>query len=209
MNPMGKGHVTVLLDEYLRFDADGRASRAVATAATRVEHVPGAYRVALVIADDAKGGWTNRCCAEFSHRFEGQPLFKRGWLVGLFWTSEPPDAQEAEREAATAAYRGAYLARQGQAHSLREMLAQEGCAMALAGCTKPTLDADGLEYTRAIVASHLESRDRAALVPCLFGDAAARTPGYPPQGLSERAGLALALHDAHAATGARRDEVPL
>jgi hypothetical protein len=88
------------------------------------------------------------------------------------------------------------------------MLAQEGCA-ALAGCTKLTLDADGLEYTRAIVASHLESRDRAALVPCLFGDAAARTPGYPPQGLSERAGLALALHDARAATGARRDEVPL
>jgi hypothetical protein len=31
---------------------------------------------------------------------------------------------------------------------------------------------------------------------CLFGDVAAHALGYPPQGLSPRAGLALALYDA-------------
>src|SRR5262245_66144485 len=35
MNPMGKDHVPMLLDQYLAFDADGLAARALAEAATR------------------------------------------------------------------------------------------------------------------------------------------------------------------------------
>ena len=67
--------------------------------------------------------------------------------------------------------------------------------MARAGCTEPVLDGDDLAYTRVAIAPHLDASDRATLVACLFGDAAARALGYPPHGLSERAGLALALHD--------------
>jgi uncharacterized protein YjaZ len=76
------------------------------------------------------------------------------------------------------------------------MLTQEGSVMALAGCTTPTLDPDDLEYTREVIETHRGAKDRATVMACLFGDAAARALGYPPQGLSERAGLALALHDA-------------
>ena len=38
MNPMGKDHVPALLDEYLAFDADGLAARAVAEAEPRLSH---------------------------------------------------------------------------------------------------------------------------------------------------------------------------
>jgi hypothetical protein len=51
-------------------------------------------------------------------------------------------------------------------------------------------------YTREIIASHLEAKDRPTVMACLFGDVAAHNLGYPPQGLSPRAGLALALHEA-------------
>ena len=76
------------------------------------------------------------------------------------------------------------------------MLNQEGYAMARAGCMSPSLDADDLNYTRSIVTPHLDAHDRATVIACLFGDAAANALGYPPQGLSDRAGLALGLHDA-------------
>lgn len=67
--------------------------------------------------------------------------------------------------------------------------------MSKAGCTGPALEEDDLVYTRDAIAPLLEASDRATLVACVFGDPAARALGYPPHGLSERAGLALALHD--------------
>ena len=68
--------------------------------------------------------------------------------------------------------------------------------MARAGCTTPSLDEEDLSYTRTVITPHLGATDRATLMACLFGDAAANALGYPPQGLTERAGFALALHDA-------------
>jgi hypothetical protein len=198
MNPMGKDHVPALLDALLALDADGVAARAVAEVAPRLEQAPGVYRVALVIADDLMGGWTNRYACEFGRRFESQPLYKRGWLTGLLWTSEPPSARTVREEVLTTVYRAAYIGQHGPARTLRERLAQEGRVMALAGCDGPTLDAEDREYTRAVLAPYLEERDMRTAVECLFGDAAARTLGFTPQGLSERAGLALALHDARA-----------
>ena len=47
-------------------------------------------KVSLVVADDARGGWTERYCSEFSHRFEGKALDKRGGMVGILWASETP-----------------------------------------------------------------------------------------------------------------------
>ena len=38
--------------------------------------------------------------------------------------------------------------------------------------------------------------DMRTAIECLFGDAAGRTLGFTPRGLSPWAGLALALHDA-------------
>ncbi len=68
--------------------------------------------------------------------------------------------------------------------------------MALAGCTGPVLDADDIAYTRAVLDPCLDADDMRTAIECLFGDAAARTLGFTPRGLSPWAGLALALHDA-------------
>jgi hypothetical protein len=68
--------------------------------------------------------------------------------------------------------------------------------MAMAGCSKPSLDEDDLEYTRAVIAPNLDTKDYPVVITSLFGDAAAASLGYAPPGLSERAGCALALRDA-------------
>src|SRR6185369_13019039 len=89
-----------------------------------------------------------------------------------------------------------YIHRHGPARNLREMLAQEGAVLVQAGCTGPLLDADDLAYTREVLIPFLEATDMRTAVECLFGDAAARTLGFTPRGLSPWAGVALALHDA-------------
>ncbi len=204
MNPMGREHVPALLDQYIAADTDEWASRAVGAREPDLAQFPGTFRVCLVIADDARGGWTNRYTTEFSHRFESRAMMKRGWVVGLVWTSEPAVADVAVLEALVSVYRAAWISEHGYSRTLRDMLAQEGWAMARAGCTEPILDGEDLAYTRVAIAPHLDASDRATLVACLFGDAAARALGYPPHGLSERAGLALALHDERRRSGPAR-----
>jgi hypothetical protein len=70
--------------------------------------------------------------------------------------------------------------------------------MVRAGCTTPTLEDDDLDYSRSVIAPHRQATDRATVMACLFGDTAAKALGYEPRGLSDRAGLALALHEARA-----------
>jgi hypothetical protein len=72
------------------------------------------------------------------------------------------------------------------------MLAQESYAMRHAGARTPRLEADDLAYTREVIREYTAATDRATLIAALFGDGAARDLGYPPLGLSARAGLALA-----------------
>src|SRR5262245_23007780 len=59
MNPVGKDHVPALIDEYLRLHADDAAERTVTSLANRYSDIDRSFKVALVVADDLKGGWTN------------------------------------------------------------------------------------------------------------------------------------------------------
>ena len=42
--------------------------------------------------------------------------------------------------------------------------------MARAGCTSPSLDVDGISYTRDVIAPHLVTQHRPTVISCLFGD---------------------------------------
>ena len=205
MNPMGKEHVPALIDEYLALGAEAIAAEAVRGAGSVDGAAAGTdYRVALVVSDDLKGGWTNRWASEYSHRIEGAAIAKRGWLVGILWTSEPASAQHVRDAVLTSIYRADYLQRHAAPITLGAMLDQEGYAMARAGCTTPQLDDDDLAYTRSVIKPHLGATDRATVIACLFGDRAAAALGYPPQGLSDRAGLAMALSNSRTEVAERR-----
>jgi hypothetical protein len=201
-NPMAKDHVTVLLDALLALDADGLAARVASEASAELAEVPGDFNATLVVADDLMGGWTNRYSYEFDLRFKCgayAPLprwLKRYWVYGVLWSSEPASERAVREAILTAVYRTAYVYRHGNPRTLRDMLAQEGQVMARAGCTEPVLDADDIEYTREVMVPFLDANDMRTAIECLFGDAAGRTLGFTPRGLSPWAGLALALHDA-------------
>jgi hypothetical protein len=206
MNPMGKDHVTALLDALLALDADGVAARTTAEASARLADAPGDFKAALVVVDDLMGGWTNRYATEFTHRFRCGPpppddfrlprWAKHFWVNMVLWSSEAASERAVREAVLTAMHRAAYVQRHGPARTLRDMLAQEGRVMAAAGCTEPALDEEDIDYTREVLAPSLDADDMRTCIECLFGDAAGRTLGFTPRGLSPWAGLALALHDA-------------
>lgn len=198
MNPMGKAHIPAMLDALLAMNAEAVAERAIADVSAQFKQAPGMFKLGLVVADDRLGGWTNRYTCEFNHRFELEQGLKRGWLRVILWASETPSVQKVREETLTTLYRTAYIQRHGTAHTLQEMLSQEGYAMAMSGCQPSTFDLDDhdLAYTWEIISPHLSTQDYPTIVACLFGDRAAHSLGYNPQGLSQHAGLAIALHQA-------------
>lgn len=195
-NPMAKDHVTARLDALLSLDADRLAAEAAADAERDVADVPGEFKASLVLADDVGGGWTNRFSSEFGSRFQTGPSLKRGWVSGVLWSSEEPSERRVRETILAAIYRTAYILRHGPARTLRDMLAQEGYAMSAANCREPVLESDDLAYTREVIGPFLDAQDMRTCIECLYGDAAGRTLGFTPRGLSDRAGLALALADA-------------
>ena len=195
MNPMGKAHIPALLDALLALDAEEIAAQTLATATDSIRD-PGCFKLGLVVADDLMGGWTNRYTSEFTARFELKPSLKRGWLSVTLWTSETPSAQTIREATLTMVYRAAYIQQHGAATTLGEMLNQEGTAMAMAGCQQPRLEAEDQAYSDEVIAPHRSTQDYPTIMACLFGDRAAHALGYPPFGLSDRAGLAVALHQA-------------
>lgn len=199
MNPMGKEHVTKLLDALIAIDAEAIAAQALEEVRPELALMPGDYQVGLVIADDLKGGWTNRYATDYGVRFSDGMGQKYGWLVGVLWSSEPARENLVRETMLTMLYRMAYVHRHGPAQTLRAKMAQEGWVMAQAGCTTPTLEADDLEYTREVLEPTMDAQDPRTSIECLYGDAAGKTLGFSPRGLSDRAGLALALHDARIA----------
>jgi hypothetical protein len=218
MNPMGRDHVTALLDALLTLDADTIAARAAAQAAEQLADEPGDYKIALVIADDLMGGWTNRYASEFTVRFgagrsrlntdkeTGLPKWlKDFWLNAVLWSSEPASERAVREAILTTIYRQVYVMHHGPARTLRDMLAQEGHVMARAGCTGPVLDDEDIAYTREVLVPYLDADDMRTAIECLFGDEPGRTLGFTPRGLSPWAGLALALHDARLPAGVRTE----
>jgi hypothetical protein len=209
MNPMGKDHIPALIDDYLTIDAEKiardaidvwRAKAARSETAEAVSLQTKEYQLSLVVSDDLKGGWTNRWASEYGHRIESAAYRKRGFLTALLWTSEPASAASVREAVLTTIYRAEYLETHRPPKTLGAMLEQEGYAMARAGCAAPALEDDDLAYTRSVITPHLDAHDRATVIACLFGDTAAVALGYPPQGLSDCAGLALALRDARSSS---------
>lgn len=201
MNPMGKDHLLPFLENLLALDADGHGARAAEEAQRRLGAEAGDARACLVVSDDRLGGWTNRYTAELGHRFGERAYYKRGWIQGLLWTSEGYTAEAIREEMLTSLFRAAYIRRHGEAQTLAERMAQEGWAMAQAGCREPALDAEDLAYTREVLEPLRDSREIPVILPALFGDAAARELGYTPLGISPRAGLALALAEERESEG--------
>lgn len=198
LNPMGREHVGVYLDRMLAMNVEGVAVRAAGDASERLSDVDDAIRVAIVVADDLKGGWTNRAFTEMANRFERTYEVARGWATVLFWTSEEPTLDRALFETLGALYRTLHERRFGPARTLGEMMRQEGRAARFAG-ERTSLDDAALERARRILEPHRDSTAYPVVAAALYGDDVATSLGYPPLGLPPRAGYALAHAEALAA----------
>ncbi|CAN5744657.1 hypothetical protein BH24DEI2_BH24DEI2_22540 [soil metagenome] len=207
MNPMGKEHVAELIDDLLARDAEMLVAEVLAKAENRLGGLEDTLlkktlQVGLVLTDDHKGGWTNRYLTDMTQRFKNGYDLEHGWALVPVWTSQVWTADALEQAVLSTVYRTLYKKVHGLPVTLREVLKQEGRALHFAGATL-VLASDDLVYSRAVLEPYKDATEWAVILPCLYGDAAAKAVGHPPLGLSPNAGYAVALDDA------RRDADPV
>jgi len=202
MNPMAREHVAEAVDRLIALDAEAVARDATAEACARLSAAPIdlSLKIGLVVLDDLKGGWTDRRFIELAYRLpRGKAVSTFGWLTAGLWVTEPTSPEGVRATVLSTIYRCAHRHRFGNPSTLREVFLLEGRAACFAGSVGTGLDPDDLAYSREVVAPWLDTDDVPRQFACLFGDAAARSVGYDPLGLSPRAGFALATEDARRA----------
>jgi len=195
LNPMAKPHALERLEQLLEIGAEDHALAAAREAAARMRDTEDSVRVIVLLMDDAKGGWTNRAFAEFSHRYERKYEVSRGWASVVVWTSEDPTRELVEQRTFESLYRTLDERRHGPVRTLREIADREGRTMRFAGDER-RYDDDTLESIRETIEPHLDSHAAPIVFAALYGDAIAESLGYPPLGIPDRGGYELALANA-------------
>jgi hypothetical protein len=191
MNPMSKDTGPKRFDQLLALDAEGIAEGAVKESEQRLRAIPGKFQVALTVADDLQGGWTDRANTEAHERSDLHAAYNRGWIVVTFWTSEEASEDVVRRETAASIYRSIHQVRKGAPRTLRAWLQQEGRALRFAG-VRPDLDRARLDATLLRLKPSLDSTSFGVAYAVLYGDEAAKVAGYSPFGFGPREGFTVA-----------------
>lgn len=196
-NPMGKDNCLAAVNALIAIDAEGVAARAAEAAAARLTECDQQVKAYVTLIDDVGGMWSQKETLEFDGRYGSDFLLRANssrHLAGVgCYTSETYSAGQIHTNMLAALQRYAVFSTRGRPKTLRAMLAFDRETARFCGATEPALDPEDLEYTRAVLAPLLDRDDYPTCFAAMMGDAAAISQGYPPLGLSPRAGQALAV----------------
>lgn len=191
-NPMAKDHARVQLEQMLALGIEDLALQTVQEAQKMLDF-PQPLKVSTILLDDLKGGWTQRHLNEARDMFQPALVETYQWITLPCWTADPPTLAGFKARAKAYLFRAMYALLQGNPTTLEQLLVQEGRAMAFAGVAQ-WLEPEDLQYSLEVIRPFLATTHYPTQFVCVFGDKAAHAVGYPPLGLSERAGLAVALN---------------
>jgi len=178
-NPMAKEHVVEKLTALKDLGAEPLMHEALNDLNRYLKNDPRAdtFQVALNLADDWKGGWTNRYTTDYDSKFNFRGIFHRRFCTPFFWTSEPYSAQMIRQRTLEYAFRSLRWLDHPAPQTLGEHIAQErfaaGQTAAVLKNSPPSFEPDTfLEKNEDITDYHL-------IFNYLYGSEAAESLGFP------------------------------
>ncbi|MDO7847736.1 hypothetical protein Q5H92_15305 [Hymenobacter sp. M29] len=178
-NPMAKEPLVTRLRELQQLGAEDIAAEALQEAGLWRGTVPAEphFRVALNLADDVAGGWTNRYTTDFASKFELKALVKRGFCTPVFWASEEYSPALVRQRVLAQVWRTRYYASHVPPRTVAEHLAQE-VFVAQRVLKSPGLVETDFEGILARYEAVKAAIDMPTLLTFFYGDAATRQLGH-------------------------------
>ncbi len=190
-NPMAKEHALEKLQELKSLGAESLITEILGTINDTAAEDGTVINVALNLADDLKGGWTNRYATDFDSKFKINGLVTRNFCVPYFWTSEDFDAEKIRTRAQEYVYRTIFWKKHGRLETLKDHLEQE---VFVAKHVRPK-SGTGLEETEELSVyfdKHQMDDNYSRIFNFFYGDKISATLGYPLFDTRENAGFEFA-----------------
>jgi hypothetical protein len=185
-NPMAKEHVAEQLQALQQLGAEDIMQRTIHSLDTRSFSAKNdqTYKVALNLADDLKGGWTNRHTTDYDSKFRFHGMFHRNFCIPYFWTSELHTPELIARRTAEYVFRTVYWQQHPKPKTLKEHVLQEVfVAKQTRHFSTPilTMPHDLEEWYH----THADTEDYHRIFNFFYGDSACRALHFPETGIGE------------------------
>ncbi len=186
-NPMAKGHVLERLQELKAIDAEAIMADTINSLNRYLDkkHLDKTFKVALNLADDLHGGWTNRFTTDYDSKFKISGLLSRGFCTPIFWSSETPNEMETVLKTSAYIYRTIYRLDHPTPETLKEHVAQESF-VAQETVKQYGCDNDDMKQLEHFFVEHADSTDFHLIFNFFYGDAASKSLEFPTFGLTTK-----------------------
>lgn len=183
-NPMAKEHVLNKLYELKELDAEGLMATALQdlNMELRGSKLPSRVKVALTVADDLQGGWTNRYTADYDSKFKLSGLVNRNFCTPILWVSETPNVDLIKTRTLEYCYRTLYWLSNTKPVTLEDHIKQE--LFVYEHVTAPMAVFDENELT-SFYENHKGEADYSTIFTFLYGDEAAASLGHTKLGIKD------------------------
>ena len=185
-NPMGKEHATEKLMELKNLDAENYISEILDEMNSEFANDDQAieYKVSISLADDLKGGWTNRFTTDYQHKFNTTAFIKRRFITVQFWTSDTLTKELIEFRTEESIYRLIYQLKFPKQETLEEHIRQEAFVNDKINLFSEIQLGD-INHYKKFYKEHRDSKDYPVIFNFLYGDKAAESLGYIPIGIKD------------------------
>lgn len=178
-NPMAKDHAIQKLIQLQQLDAEKELKDLLLELNNKLAGQPGRdhFKVALNLADDVMGGWTNRFTSDYDSKFRINAFVARKFCVILYWTSEDYSIDMIRQRAREYIYRTIYFTENRKPITLADHVAQE----------KFVANETGIPFTYddEFFQQHKLSDSYAVIFNYFYGDDACRLLNFPTYGSKE------------------------
>jgi hypothetical protein len=186
-NPMAKGHIQQKLFELKELGAEQIMSDTLQNVNPdpKEEYSLQMYDLVLNLADDLKGGWTNRYTTDYDSKFRLNALVTRKFCTPYFWSSENYTAELIRVRTLQYVYRTIYWKLNSKPVTLREHVEQEIFVERNVKTRDNDLIESAFEQWNQFYQQYEQSDNYHQIFAFFYGDRAASVLGFPVLGLQE------------------------
>lgn len=191
-NPMAKPAVLEKLQNLMALQAEALAAAELEVINQSLsDQNEKTIQVALNLADDQGGAWTNFYTTDFSMKFQINPLVNRHFCAPYLWTSEQYSETLIRQRVRAAAFRTIYWLENGAPLNLAQHLASE---VFVQSKTQPASKQFNLDFskTEAFYSANHLSEDYHLIFNFFYGDEASKLLGFTTYGRASNEGFAYA-----------------
>jgi hypothetical protein len=185
-NPMAKSHIVLKIKELQAIQAEKIIVETLASVNQKWQQKgkKQTFQVALNIADDLHGGWTNRFTTDYDAKFKINALVNRNFCTPFFWSSENYDENLICERTLEAVFNTIYWLENPKSLTLKNHIDQ--LAFVSQNIDNQTITSTiDFEKLNDFYQKNLDSDDYHLIFNFLYGDAASQQLAFPSYGIEQ------------------------